>query len=726
MVKINKPKRAIIAYCVLAQRLQNKNISRMQALTPFLAEASQDFVGELFNSELFSKAVEDRFGLKIPRLAVLGLAEQMAADGLLKNVSEDVQKPIYQFSEVILDESYLPLTEPQVEAILGDFVEYARKDLVIGDLTDDQLHEAFVSRLLNIDSLKILTRKETGTSVKRTSNTLILNKGSESQSADEKLSYHLDYLVSQFLIDLRGSDPRRFEQISDVAFASMAAEALACFSDPIEDSTDLSTLTVYLDTPLLLDMLGVNSEYSEYGTELLEAIRASGAMPAVFEHCIVEAEVAIQAQLTYLRSGINQQSERYHYSAKPDLLNALVNNVADRVYKRLKIQVQRDPEIQLHKRNPKIIGDIESEMQARMARWGNDEAISHDKKSILTLITISDSIKPPSRVCDSKWIFLTRNTTLVAIANDVWKIWLKGTNNGLPFSFIERVSPISMSDKQFSGYLWARSGHGNGKVTRARLLAYCSSAIRPRADIKAKAYNMAIDLFGKPEAEDIAALLEDTEGVKALMRVTRGDPEDITPERLPLIIERVKTAAGEFAAGKVREEKELEITKQKEDFDTAIKETTTEFSTQLNLKDKLLMDKELAISALEIQNETLINSVRSSQEEIEARSTQIERVAHNKAHRWYSVSRWTICIFLVVLLTYLADVPILKNPDNSFYLKLISLIITFSLAWFVPEVVLGSVFIKIAQYRFRTVVELAEPKLIGREKNRDYSKKWID
>lgn len=265
MVKVNKPKRAIIAYCVLAQRLHNKNISRMQALTPFLAEACQEFAGELFNAELFSRAVEDRYGLKIPRLAVLGLAEQMAVDGLLKNISEDNQKPIYQFSAVSFDESDSPVTEQQVESILNDFVGYCRIDPLIEGLRDDQLHEVFFSRLLNIESLKILSRKEAGAAVKRTSKTLILSKNDEPQSQEDKLSYHLDYMVSQFLMDLRESDPKRFEQISDVAFASMAAEALACFRDPIEDSKDLSTLTVYLDTPLLLDMLGVNSEYSEYG-----------------------------------------------------------------------------------------------------------------------------------------------------------------------------------------------------------------------------------------------------------------------------------------------------------------------------------------------------------------------------------------------------------------------------------------------------------------------------
>ncbi|WHQ45821.1 hypothetical protein [Alcaligenes faecalis] len=74
--------------------------------------------------------------------------------------------------------------------------------------------------------------------------------------------------------------------------------------------------------------------------------------------------------------------------------------------------------------------------------------------------------------------------------------------------------------------------------------------------MKAKAYNLLLELQGKEEADDLAALLEDREGVRALMRVSKGDPEDITPERMPFIVEKVKLAAGEFAAAKEREQGE--------------------------------------------------------------------------------------------------------------------------------------------------------------------------
>ena len=52
-----RPKRAFIAYCVLAEKLNKPGRGVMQALIPFLAEACQHFAGELFNAEKFPHAV---------------------------------------------------------------------------------------------------------------------------------------------------------------------------------------------------------------------------------------------------------------------------------------------------------------------------------------------------------------------------------------------------------------------------------------------------------------------------------------------------------------------------------------------------------------------------------------------------------------------------------------------------------------------------------------------
>jgi len=556
-----KPKHALLAYCALAERLNKPGAGIIQAMTPFLAEACSAFSGELFDASKFSAAVAQRFGIRIPRLAALGLAEHLEKEGLLTAISGQAMSTVYRYSNLgvaATNEDASAVTEAEIDSVLQSFVDHCRSDSRLKSIDEVSLHEAFLDRLLHADSMRLLSRKEGSIAARKGSGTLVLNKAVIVTDERDLQELHLDFIVSQYLLDLRDGAPARFNRVSDIAFANMAAEALACFNEPPSEQATLAGLTVYLDSPLVLDMLGVNSEYAEYGVELLEAIKASGATAAAFDHSILEAESVVGAQLAYLRSGINYPTSKWGTTAKPDLLNALVGNVGERAAKRLGIEIHKDPEINLHRRAQGPVGDIEADMNERMQAWGTVESREYDRKSVWSMLSIRDTSTPCSRVCDSKLVLLARNTALVNIANGAWMTWLKGTTRHSQ-THIEKWSPIAMSDKQFAGYLWLRGGGHDGSISKSRLLAHCSAAVRPRADIKARAYNLVLDLNGRQEADDVVALLEDREGARALMRATRGDPEDVTKERLPYILEQVKLAAGEYAAEAVRAEGQMAL-----------------------------------------------------------------------------------------------------------------------------------------------------------------------
>ena len=382
---IDRPKRALIAYCVLADKLNTPGVGVMQALTPFLATACQDFEGEYFDAAKFSDAVAARYGIRIPRLAALGLAEQLAHEGLLEAESGRASSTAYKYKKtsVFRDASMSPsVTETEVSSVLASFMQICKLDELLASKEEAFLEKAFLERLLNVDSMRILVRREVSIATKKNADTLILTKIAQKDVSPNGEELHLDYLVSQFLIDLRDKDATAFERVSNVAFANMAAEAIACFRAPDEISSSLSELTIYLDTPLLLDMLGVNAEYEAYGTELLVSIKASGAKVAVFDHCVLEAESAVTARLSYLRSGINRVSENWGTSSTSHVLNALSGKVGDRVEARLKIEIHRDQEINLHKRASGTVGDIQTSMDASMLNWRHADAKDHDQKSV--------------------------------------------------------------------------------------------------------------------------------------------------------------------------------------------------------------------------------------------------------------------------------------------------------------------------------------------------------
>lgn len=552
MSTITKPKRALLAYCALADRIHQSNAGMFGALAPFFAPVCREFAGQMFDAAAFSDAVAKLYGLKIPRLAVLGMTEQLEGQGLLVPVVGKASRPVYQYATANVggDDTEAPgVTEREIDSVLQQFVESCRDDPLFADEREQRLQEEFLDRLLNAESMRLLARKENSVAAKTTAKTLSLKRTEPDPKEQREL--RLDFHVAQFLIDLRDRQPTLFDRVSDIAFASMAAEALACFSEPPTDKKDLNGLEIFLDSPLLLDVLGVNIDYSDYGTEMLAMVASSGAQPAVFDDCLVEAESVVSGQLASLRLG-NSRISHFGASAKPHVLSALKGNIGSRAAA-AGISVRQDPQIDLVRRSKNTVGDIQSELTRRMAHWPNDEARMHDERSVWSMLRIRDANTLCTRICDSKAIFITRNTALARAANDAWRTWLMGAAKQSVNS-ADRWTPVALSDKQLAGYLWLRSGEGNGQMSRARLLAHCSAAIRPRPDVKTRAYNLVLELHGKAEADHVAALLEDREGERALMRATRADPEDVTPERLPYIIQQVKLAAGEFAATVARQE----------------------------------------------------------------------------------------------------------------------------------------------------------------------------
>lgn len=687
-----RPKRALLAYCALAQRLSTPGVGITHALIPFFTEANHDLVGQLFDAKKFSMAVSSRFGFSIPRLAALGLTEQLEVAGLLEVVSRDGSRTVYKHASVLPEnESVNPVTEAQVERVLTAFYDFCADDEKVNTMDKSALDAAFLHRLLNVDSMRILGRKETSSATKRSIETFSLSRSPRQEDQLNISELHLDYKTSQFLLDIQTKDRQAFELISDVAFANMAAEAIAVFQEPADANVPLSGLTVYLDSPILLDMLGVNEEYAEYGAELLATIKASGARVAVFDHCVMEAEGAVSAQLAYLRSGANSSANRWGASAKPDLLAALKDRVGERAYGRLGIDVERDPEVNLHRRNRDVVGDIEASMNTSMQAWGNVEAKAHDRKSVWSMLAMRDSSQPCPRVCDSKWIFLSRNTALVKIANVAWKRWLTGTTTHSA-THVDKWAPIAMSDKQFAGYVWARTGGQRNSIPAARLLANCSAAVRPRADVKARAYNLVIDLEGKEQADDLAALLEDREGAKALMRAVAGDPEDVTRERIPFIIEQVKLAAGEFAAARAREEGELRLQERSLAYQAEIDRVSQVLvDTEGKHVDDLQAESVARIQLheererLAVQNRALQDAIAQNALAETQRKLEIVEAGFEEGVRTYARLKWLIAVLFALTTGYVA----LLSTDSPMASLAMSTALAFLGFWFVPDILSG-------------------------------------
>jgi hypothetical protein len=716
------PSKALIAYCVLADRLRQGG-SLFSAIVPFLAPVCAKFSGELFDAQKFAEGMSVLYGIKMPRLAALGLTEQLEKEGFLVRLERTAL--VYRYTNKATEIVSTPsnqLTENQINVTVEKFVEFVRSDSVVGSLDRAVLENALYLRLLNVDSMRILSRADVRTTLKRTANTL-QRPEQIAQSEDVRRELHLDFLVSEYLVQLQQSDTVAFELLSDVAFANMAAEAITCFVEPPDLARPLSTLTVYLDSPLILDMLGVNEEYKGYGAELLALLIQSKARVAVLDHCVSEAESIVAARLAHARSGFESLTADWGVSFKPDLLAALKGQIANSVIK-LGIQVERDPEQLTQAKFAKALGNLQSSITERMSAWKNTEAKSYDERSILSMVSMRPTSVPATHLYDANAVMLTRNTPLVSIANQGWTNWLKDTTS-FSHSVIETWAPIAMTDKQFAGYVWMRTGGGEEKLPRARLMAHCAAAIRPRADIKAKTYNLVVSTFGKSEADTLVGLVTDRDGERALMLATSGDPEDITQERLPFILNQVKLAAGAFAALEERKKADAQLAAQEKLAQEQIeklaaekraaelhseaeirkaKEAAEKIDAELN-KTKMQAGADADRAAQEV--EALKSELNSKINAEKLRIQSIYRAGLDAGCREYRSGRWLIAIGYAVVSWSLA---VLAAGEFTWIASLALFIVPLLGFWFVPEVFEGPAR-SLALKRLRAVISRRDPDL---------------
>lgn len=551
----SEPSRALIAYAALAHRLTAGG-DVVQALMSFFHPIADEFSGEFFDADKFCSRVLKLYGLNVPKLAALGWCERLVQERLLE-VHSRTGPIVYRWKGHpggSADEN-VDGFQAKVDLLLKQFRDKCKEQLSIESygIVQGKLETEFFDRLLKLDSMRLLLRKDNASVAKSSNKTLSLKP--VTPSLDDRVAVQLDYLVAEFILNLRDSSQAEFDLISSILFANMAAEAVSTFREP-EQGAALNGMRVYLDTPLILDMFRVNSGFEHYADELWSLLKKSGAQIKVFDHTVQESEAVIAGRLATIRSGTTPFSHSSTAGLRLETLALLDGKVAQNLEAR-GVVVERDPETSLLKLSQRALGTVQSEMDKKMGGWKRD-AKYFDEKTVFSVIAIRSPMRLETVFSKARALLLTRNTPLVSIANAAWRSWLDEATNESK-SLIARSAPIAISDKQFAGLVWLIGGADKAApLSRARMVAHCAAAIRPRADVVTKACSLVLEVHGNEEGEKFAALMVNDRAEQAVMRISSGDPESLTKARLPEIVEKAMLAAGEHAAQLEREKAETE------------------------------------------------------------------------------------------------------------------------------------------------------------------------
>lgn len=695
----SEPSRALIAYAALAHRLTMGG-DVVQALMSFFRPIADEFSGEFFEAEKFCLRVLNHYGLLVPKLAAMGWCDRLVQEQLLEVVSRTGPTPVYRWKgKPISDvEAEVDAFQSKVDSLLVKFREKCEATLSPDFFTiaTGNLESEFFERLLRLDSMRLLLKKDLPQSSVSSGKTLTIKP--VVPTLEDRLAIQLDYIVADFILNLRDSSQTDFELISNILFANMAAEAVSTFRDP-QVSSVLSGMRVYLDTPLILDMFRVNTGFENYADELWSLLKSSGAQIKVFDHTVQESESVVSARLAAIRSGQTHSSHSTTSGLRVETLAMLDHRIAQSLEAR-GVVIERDPETSLLKLSQRALGTVQSELDKKMQGWKRD-AKYFDEKTVFSVIAIRSQMQVETSFSKARAVLLTRNTPLVVIANTAWRSWLEQATNESR-SLIGRSAPIAISDKQFAGLVWLIGGAEKAApLSRARIVAHCAAAIRPRADVVAKACSLVIDAHGSADGEKFAALMLDDRAEQAVMRLSSGDPASLTKDRLPELHKQAVLAAGEHAAKLEREKAELEKLAIVKDYDEAISAKVNEIGTVQANATFTIAQRDLELRNARRAAERL--ELREKSREIREACNKVSALEQGFTFGLSCFQNSRVLVALVYGLSFLVIGQVFI--EHQLINALFSTILTLAGFWILPALLFNPICQKIATYYFQGYIQ---------------------
>lgn len=523
---------SLAAFALVAEEFERSG-DPIKGLKPLFAPILARERGSDFDPLKFATEFTAAYGLSMTPFVAGALAERLTSIGLLEQTQEH---PLSKYRVASFEWSAKPIDENKIGRIVKLFCAWAAHRLNAAGraFTDAQLEDAIFLRLGRPEFASAFMDGGGGKRTAKLRSLLGLG-GIDANASDDS---YLDYLVAEFVLTTANAAPELFEEISQVAYGSLIADAVAGLAAPENFQPSDPPLRIVLDAPLVLDLLDLNTiEHREYAADLLEMIRGMGFRVAVFSHSIDEMRATIRTTVSSHQRGIafGPLADRLRTTPGYSAYAMTVSDSLDARMAELNISVLRS-EIYDEARYEKFfpdervdqvrnsIGDLHAHLDARI----------RDAKSVSTVARLKGERRHPTSVFDAGTIFVTRNSLL---AKRVLKVLSLGRSEPDPRFTIA-------TDGQLAGVLWFVRGIKGLELSRRRLIANCSSAVLPKQEVISRILKLLNDVEPRL-GDEFVALMTDKRASLCPMRETSGVVDSIDQARSVEILELMKAELAE-------------------------------------------------------------------------------------------------------------------------------------------------------------------------------------
>lgn len=354
----------------------------------------------------------------------------------------------------------------------------------------------------------------------------------------------LDFVVASFIVEVQANDARAFDYLSHVAKGAIIASALY-FPDPAEFEARLDHLTIYLDTTVLLRLVGASGpNFEALASDLIRLAMGRGAKIACFEHTIRE----VRGVLAACTEVVKRRTAKYYGEASEYMVSsgwevtdvvALSDSLEDRL-DALGVEVQVKP---AHVAALTLDEDLLDRTLQKHVRYSSPSARQKDLDSITAIYRLRRG-RSATTLHRTGAVFVTHNTALVRASRAFEKL-----------DEIDRGSiPLCMPDFSLTTHLWVSQEIKAPEMPIRNLVADSYSVMRADDHVWRLYLEKIEDLRAAQKVTEVDyVLLRQSLQVRSLiMYETHSDPDAFTEGSARRVLEHARRAIQQEALEEAR------------------------------------------------------------------------------------------------------------------------------------------------------------------------------
>ncbi len=515
--------KTLFALALLNYNWEKNNKDIIDSYVPLSCTIIREKEYKIIDRDILKNDFIESYGINISLGAIESILKRMIKNGLLSR-----NNGVYKILEGKIFEEIKPSVKETLDTdfreILNHFIIYSKKEFGI-DFTFEDCEMGLISFLKEYDV-----------------DLLFANNDGSTVLPQIKESKKIKYIIATFITKLYKEEPSKFSMILKLAKGYSIA-SLITYSDLNAYSGSLENVSIYIDAPIIFNLIGINGESNlKLSQELIKELQTQKAKLCIFEINHNEVVGTIQEAINRLRSGkydlrfcsrILRTAVRENISISTLQLKL---NQLESILRKSQIEVVQTPPVvntkfQINEQKlTDIINSLYQNIDNQSLPYYKTTQIEKDVISISSIFRIrEDSLALSLKSCKA---LLITNNEQIAYASKKYEREESDYKSSIP---------PCVTDIFLSTILWANYPNKNDSLNIKRLMSECYSMMEIDSRLLNSYYRDIERMHDENTItdDDYCLMTATNLAYNLLEKKTLNDYEDFTDKTVAEILEDI-------------------------------------------------------------------------------------------------------------------------------------------------------------------------------------------